>query len=88
MKMKVKKLAPSRNPTAFEPATVLSRNSRSGSSGASTLVSMTRKADEQGGGAGEHGHGLGGRPADLRRLRDGVDEGDRPPVTVMAPKGS
>ena len=43
-KMKVKKLAPSRNPTALEPATVLSRKSGSGSRGASTLVSTTRKA--------------------------------------------
>ncbi len=42
MKMKVKKLPPSRNPTAFDPATVLRRNSRIGSRGASTLVSMTR----------------------------------------------
>ena len=42
MKMKVKKLAPSRNPTAFDPATVLRRNSLMGSRGASTLVSTTR----------------------------------------------
>ena len=41
-KMKVKKLAPSRNPTAFEPATVLRRNSRRGNKGASTLVSTMR----------------------------------------------
>jgi hypothetical protein len=31
-----------RKPTAFDPATLLSRNSGSGRSGASTLVSMTK----------------------------------------------
>ena len=39
VKKKLKKLAPSRKPTAFDPARVVSRNSRSGSSGASALVS-------------------------------------------------
>jgi hypothetical protein len=41
-KTKVRKLVPSRKPTAFDPATLPSRNSRRGSSGASTLVSMTK----------------------------------------------
>ncbi len=44
MKMKAKKLPPSRNPTAFATATVRSRKIRSGSSGASVRVSTTRKA--------------------------------------------
>ncbi len=43
MKMNAKKLAPSRKLTAFDPARVFSRNRRRGSSGASALVSMTRK---------------------------------------------
>ena len=43
MKMNAKKLAPSRKLTAFDPARVRSRRSRSGSSGASVLVSRTRK---------------------------------------------
>src|SRR5215472_4723437 len=43
MKKRLKKLAPSRKLTAFDPARVFSRNRRSGSSGASARVSMTRK---------------------------------------------
>ena len=44
MKMNAKKLPPSSTPTAFAPASVLFWKIRSGSSGASTRVSMTRKA--------------------------------------------
>ena len=44
MKMKAKKLPPSSTPTAFAPASVFSRKIRSGISGASTRVSITRKA--------------------------------------------
>ena len=44
MKMNAKKLPPSSKPTAFAPASVLSRKIRSGSSGASTRVSMTPNA--------------------------------------------
>jgi hypothetical protein len=43
MKMNAKKLPPSRKPTAFAPASVFSWKIRSGISGASTRVSMTRK---------------------------------------------
>ena len=39
---KVRKLVPSRKPTAFDPATLPSRNSRNGSNGAETRVSATR----------------------------------------------
>src|ERR687885_693840 len=44
MKMKPKKLPPSRSPTAFAAATVRSRKIRSGISGASTRVSTSKKA--------------------------------------------
>ena len=44
MKMKPKKLPPSRSPTAFATATVRSRKIRSGISGAAARVSITRKA--------------------------------------------
>ncbi len=44
MKMNAKKLPPSSKPTAFAPASVLFWKIRSGISGASTRVSMTRKA--------------------------------------------
>src|SRR5206468_1201034 len=44
MKMKAKKLPPSRSPTAFAAATVRSRKIRSGTSGASTRVSTSKKA--------------------------------------------
>ena len=40
----MRKLVPSRKPAAFDPATLLSRNSGSGRSGASTFVSMTKNA--------------------------------------------
>jgi hypothetical protein len=40
MKMKAKKLAPSRKPTAFAPASVFRRKMRSDISGASTIVSI------------------------------------------------
>ena len=42
--MKAKKLPPSRRPAALAPASVRSRKMRSGSSGASTRVSIVRKA--------------------------------------------
>jgi hypothetical protein len=38
----VRKLAPSRKPTALDPATLPTRKSRRGSRGASTLASTTR----------------------------------------------
>jgi hypothetical protein len=45
MNTKVRKLVPSRKPTAFGPAAALSRSSGSGSSsGDSALVSMTRNS--------------------------------------------
>ena len=44
MNTKVRKLVPSRKPTAFGPAAALSRSSGSGSRGASALVSMTRNS--------------------------------------------
>src|SRR5262249_42396764 len=44
MKMKAKKLPPSRSPTAFATATVGSRKIRSGISGAAARASITRKA--------------------------------------------
>jgi hypothetical protein len=43
-KMNPKKLPPSRNPTAFAPATDRFRNIRSGSSGASTRASTRKNA--------------------------------------------
>src|SRR5215472_16198525 len=43
MKINAKKPAPRRKLTAFDPARVFRRNRRSGSSGASARVSMTRK---------------------------------------------
>ena len=55
---------------------------------------MTRNSREQRRAGGEHGHGLGGRPADLGRLGDGVDEhqqggGDRHGAEgVVAPRGA
>ena len=47
MKMKAKKLAPSRKPTALDPARVFSRNRRSGSNGASALASMTEAGQQR-----------------------------------------
>ena len=44
MKMNAKKLAPSRKPTAFAPASVFRRKIRSGMSGDSTVVSIQRNA--------------------------------------------
>ena len=47
MKMKAKKLAPSRKPTALAPASVFSRKIRRGISGASTSVSTDEERHEQ-----------------------------------------
>jgi hypothetical protein len=75
MNTKVRKLVPSRKPTAFGPATALSRNSGSGSSRGGLGPGLDdEERHEQGHADGEHGDGPGGGPADLRRLGDGVDE--------------
>ena len=78
MKMKAKKLPPSSRPTAFAPASVLSRKMRSGSSGTSTRVSITRKATTSVAGRCEQRDRPRGRPAVLRRLRQRVDEQQQP----------
>ena len=70
----MRKLVPSRKPTAFDPATLRRRNSGSGRRGASTFVSMTKNAASSAAPGGEHGDGLRSRPADLGRPGDGVDE--------------
>jgi hypothetical protein len=74
VKKKLKKLAPSRKPTAFDPARVVSLNSRSGSSGASALVSMTRKAASRAAEAASSARVLAAGPPGGRRLRDRVDQ--------------